>query len=398
MKKRFKVFWRRVLPIILTLFSVTMLTTISMLYAKGYRLSIGDYTNKDSLNPSPNLPLVVKKTGILAVRSVPDAAKIYLDDKLVDTTNATISSIEPGSFNIKVKKEGFETWEKQVEVLDDKVTDITALLVLKGGGLNPITNSGVEQYNISNNGEILAFTTKGEAKSGIYLIQLSNSPLNIFQSGKKALAVDSSLYIYSTAEKITWSPDDQELLLKINNSLYYLIDLTKPANQEPIVLSTDESVLKDWDAKNLQNKISAVETLKVPLQYRDIAISKDSVWSPDGEKFYVINKDPNTNDNFTLSVFNFEEPLPVGEKRVYSNVKFTGLETNIKWYSDSKHVLIVNKDKVKIVNIDGNNLFEVFSGSVIGAKAFPSPYGDRIIILSSFKSDGNSNLYAVSIR
>ncbi len=399
MKKRLKIFYKRVLPIILTLSSVTLLTVISMLYAKGYRISIGDFSKvENGGSPTPNLPVVVKKTGILAVRSVPDAAKIYLDDKLVDTTNATISSLVPGNYLLQVKKEGFETWEKRVDVYDDKVTDITALLVLKGGGLNPITNSGVDQYSISNNGEVLAFTTKGESKPGVYIIQLSSSPLNIFQSGKKALVVDSEMYPFSDAERISWSPDDQQVLLKMSSTLFYLLDLTKPATQEPVILNTDVDVVSSWETKNTQNKQSAVETLNVPSQYRDLGMSKESVWSPDGEKFYILNKDAGSTDRFTINVYNFEQPLPVGEKREYSSVKYQGLETNIKWYSDSKHLLIITKDKVKIINIDGTNMFEVFSGDVIGAKAFPSPYGDRIIILSKFKSEGNANLYAVSIR
>lgn len=398
MKRRLKIFWQKVLPIFLTLFSVTLLTVVSMLYAKGYRINIKDFKQIDNVNPSPsNIPISVSKNGILAVRSIPDAAKIYINDELTETTNATISSLVPGDYNVKVKKEGFETWEKTIKVYEDKVTDITALLVLKGGGLNPITNTGVEQFELSNNGEMLSYVSKGEAKPGIYLIQLSNSPINIFQSQKKAIVVDG-IYTYSNTESIQWSPNDQELLLKIDDNLFYVIDLNKPANQIPTILTSTELLFKDWEQKQILNKTSLADTLNMTEEEKALAVSSNSVWSPDGDKFYIINKDEGTTDDYTVSVYNFEDPLPVSENKVNRAVKFEGLDTRVYWYSDSKHLLIVTKDKVKIVNIDGSNLFEVFSGEVIGAKAYPSPYGDRVIILSKFKTDGNANLYGVSIR
>lgn len=397
MKKRIVIFWRKVLPIFLTLFSVTLLTVISMMYAKGYRVNIGDFKNVDNLNPRPSLAINIQKTGILAVRSVPDAAKIYINDNLVDTTNATISSLVPGTYKVKVLKEGFETWEKQVEVFDDKVTDITALLVLKGGGLNPITNTGVSEFQISNRGDTLAFTSKGEAKPGLYLIQLSNSPINIFQSQKKAIVVDD-LYPYSDAKYIKWSPSDQEILIKINDTTYYLVDINKPANQDPVVLNTDIEILLSWEQENIKNKVTSAESLNVSGEYLSLAISSDSVWSPDGEKFYIIKQDSQERDIYTVTVYNFENPLPVSETVVNTGVKYTGSDTNVFWYSDSKHLLIVTKEKVKLVHIDGTNLYEVFSGEVIGKKAFSAPFGDKILILTKFKTEGTANLYGVSIR
>ena len=144
--------------------------------------------------------------------------------------------------NLKVIKEGFEIWQKEVVVFEDLVTDITALLVLKGGGLNPLTNTGVSDFALSKNGEMLAYLTKGEEKPGLWVLQLSDSPLNIFQTNKRVLALDSDKFSYSSGEALFWSPDDQEILVKMNDRGYLLLDTAKPPTQIPIILSRTQDI------------------------------------------------------------------------------------------------------------------------------------------------------------
>ena len=235
-----KSFKLRFLPIILTLSTVTFLTILSLLYAKGYRLLVNVSNTGHDIYPTPRI--VLRKTGILAVRSIPDSAKVYMNDNLVDITNATLSSLSPGKYNLKVIKEGFEIWQKEVVVFEDLVTDITALLVLKGGGLNPLTNTGVSDFALSKNGEMLAYLTKGEEKPGLWVLQLSDSPLNIFQTNKRVLALDSDKFSYSSGEALFWSPDDQEILVKMNDRGYLLLDTAKPPTQIPIILSRTQDI------------------------------------------------------------------------------------------------------------------------------------------------------------
>lgn len=391
-----KSFKTKFLPIVLTLSTVTFLTVLSMLYAQGYRLSFNIPSSGGTGEPTPAVGL--KKTAILAVRSIPDSAKIYINDELRDLTNATVDSLEPNTtYNVKVEKEGFEVWEKNVEVYENKVTDVTALLVLKGGGLNPLTNTGVSEFELSNNGELLAYLSGGEEKPGLWMLQLSNNPLNIFQTNKKAIALDNLDYIYSNGEQIFWSPDDQEILIKMNDRGYLLVDLTKPATQVPVSYTDPTVVFTKWDELQTQNKLSAVELLtEIPENLKQIAIAKETIWSPDGEKFYTLTPDAT---NIVLTSYNFENPLPVGEKRINTTATFDSDHVpNIYWYSDSKHLLFVTDESIRLVNIDSTNIVELFSGSVISQKAFPNPTGDRVILLSKFKTNAPENLYTVSIR
>jgi len=386
MSKGFKSFSKKVLPIILTLGTVTTLTVISMFYAQGYRLEF-DETSTTQVK--------IEKTGILAVRSIPDAAKIYINGELKDTTNATLASLPIGTYNLKVQKEGFETWEKKVQVYEDLVTDTTAVLVLKGGGLNPLTNSGVGEYQVSHSGEKIVFTSEFEQKPGLYEVTLSGTPINIFQSGQKAIILDTPGILYSKATEINFSPNDQELLVKVGDN-YYLIGVTKGAAQTPEVYADTSLVFEKWDETEIKNKTSLAEALKVPSELKELAIGKSAVWSPDGEKILVTGK--NDENVYTVEVYNFEDPLPVGEKRFYNAVKYNGDDTNVFWYSDSKHLLLVTENAVDLVAIDGTNKYRLYDGEVIGAKSVASPGGDKVIIKTKIKSDGPANLYMISIR
>lgn len=385
-----KGFSYKVFPIILTLTTVSLLTVLSMFYARGYRFVL-------NRQPGEDIAIKVEKTGILAVRSIPDGAKIYLNEELKDVTNTTLNSLAPGNYTLKVEKVGFEPWVKEIEVYEDLVTDITATLVLRGGGLNPLTNSGVAKFQLSNNGEHIAYTSKGEERAGLWIIQLSNRPVNIFQTSKKLVAIDQSSYVFSDAEEITWSPDDQQIMVKLPTGVYMLVDLSSPALQVPTIYNDPSEIFTAWKELDFKNKKARIQSLEVPEELADIAITENSKWSPDGEKFYYIQN--HEEGKAVVKVYNFEDPLPIGENR-YNEALITDASDipNIYWFSDSRHLLLVTEENVRLISTEGTNQFEIFSGSVIDQKAYPTPGGDRVVILSKFKSDTPENLYTVSIR
>lgn len=392
MRKSAKKFVNKILPIIFTIGTITTLTVVSMLYAKGYRV----YFAKNESETAPIPSISVKKTGLLSVRSIPEGAKIYLNDKLYDTTNSTISSLEIGTYSLLVKRDGFEDYKKQVQVVEDQVVDITALLVLKGGNLNQITWNGVGTFEISNNGLLVAYTSDQEEFPGIWLISLSNSPLNIFSVDKKLLVKNTESLKFSKMEKITFSNDDSQLLVEDSAGVAYLIDLNKNISQNFTLVKNKPALFADWKAIDLKKKTERANTLNLTPEIRNLAISENSVWSYDGEKFFIVE---NTDkDNYRVKVYNFEKPLPVGEKPFYDTIAFQGDETSVYWYSDSKHLLLVSKKNIDLISIDGESKFNVFSSGIVESKAYPNPFGDKIIILYKFKEENPANLYTVSIR
>lgn len=129
MKKLFKRF--RFLETFLTVIIIMGITTVLFLYTSGYRLSKGK-----------EKPIDLSKTGMVSAKSIPDGASVYLDGKITTATNDTIPGVKPGIHNLRIVKKGFVEWQKDIEVFEQLVTDMTAVLVSQSPRLEPLTNTG----------------------------------------------------------------------------------------------------------------------------------------------------------------------------------------------------------------------------------------------------------------
>ena len=157
-------------------FAITITTTLAMLYGDGWRINKGFVTN-DAENKS-----IIIKTGMLAIRSVPDAATVYIDGKRITATDTTISSLKPGNHKLEVKKDGYEVWKKDINIYPEVVTDITAVLILQSPKLESLTSSNVNAFGISTNGNKIAYLTQNHKKPGIWILPLTGSTLNLFKT------------------------------------------------------------------------------------------------------------------------------------------------------------------------------------------------------------------------
>ena len=87
----------RVLLFLLSLIVVPIGTYFLILFAKGYR---------------PNLPeKKLDPTGLLVATSTPDGAQILVNGKVTSATNTTLS-LSPATYEIEIKKDGFQPWKK----------------------------------------------------------------------------------------------------------------------------------------------------------------------------------------------------------------------------------------------------------------------------------------------
>lgn len=62
------------------------------------------------------------KTGLLAVRSQPGSVAIFLDGKLVRTSQSDINFLTPGSYDVTLEKPGYQSWSKRLPVAAGQVT------------------------------------------------------------------------------------------------------------------------------------------------------------------------------------------------------------------------------------------------------------------------------------
>ena len=397
---------KNIVRLSLSMIGLLTVTTLIVLYSDGWRFNFND-KEKDNLER-------VVKTGMLAMRSIPEGAQIYIDDNPVTATDDTISSLTPKQYKIKLIKEGFETWEKDVEVYPELVTDITAVLVLMSPRLEPLTNTDVKAYALSSNGNNIAFLTKNHEKPGVWVLPMNGTPLNIFSNNAQLLIADNSYGSPSLGEQIWWSPNDKEILVKMNETGYLLYELSEQnnVNVKPTSITDVKEVLDRWHEEWINDFYNPkVESLKddnqIPQWIKESVPTIEQTWSPDDSKFFFTRTNPKNNQEKEVIVYNSEKPLPVGEERLYTSQTISAEDaknTVYEWFSDSYHLIKVKRDPqsliytVSLVRIDGTNETIVYTGTLSSNQAYPSPGGDKVIVLTSLKDNSPNNLYAIAIR
>jgi hypothetical protein len=304
---------------------------------------------------------------------------------------------------LRVAKKGFLDWEKDIEVYEQLVTDITAVLVSQSPRLEPLTNTGAKYPCISPSLSKLAYFSPDTEKPGIWIIPLTGVNIGLFRTNPTIAIEDTEYTAYSEGEEIIWSPDEKNLLVRAKNDVYYLVDLNSSSAQTTL---KSEDILKEWKEKQREKRKIIIDNslVKVPEEIVETALSDEAFWAPDEKKFLYTKQN---GDKLEYWVYNFEIPLPVGEK---ANSLVMTLDANspqpkINWYTDSFHLILVEgnveeekKGVVSLIRIDGSNKSEIYNNTLYSDKAFSTPGGDKVIILTSFKSGDQTDLYTVSIR
>lgn len=391
-KKKFTFKKLGYLETLLTFVIIGGITTVLYLYTSGYRL------NKDDRGI-----IDVEKTGMIGVKSVPDRASVYLDGKLRTATDDTISGVTPGKHNIKIIKKGFLEWNKEIEVFEQLVTDITAVLISQSPRMDPLTNTGAKFPSVSPSLSKLAYFSFDTEKPGIWVIPLTGVNLGLFRTNATIAIQDTKYTKYSDGQEIIWSPDEKQLLVKSSNDIFYLIDLDTNSAQTTF---RSEEILAKWkeDLKEKRQDFINNSVFIVPDNIKEIGLSDGATWAPDEKKFLYTKENGNQLEYW---VYNFEVPIPVGEKTeslVFTTEKDSA-QPKINWYTDSFHLILVEGDVenekkgvISLVRIDGSNKTEIYNNTLYSDTAFSVPGGDKVVILTSFKSGDQTDLYTVSIR
>jgi len=382
---------KKVLQSLLSWGLLLALTGAIFLYTAGYRIGRdGDSVNVD-----------ITQTGMINVKSDPDGANVYLDDELKIATNGGLPGLTPGKYNLKILKNGFVTWEKQVEVFSQLVTDITAVLVSQSPRLEPLTNTGAREPTMSPTLSKLAFFTKDGEDPGVWVIPLIGESLSLFRSNPYVALKDLPGIVYSDGLSIEWAPDETDLLVQDVNGNFYLVDIQ---SGEVTNVLDPEIVREGWTAENTEKRLDFIERLDIRADLREVAVALETVWAPDGKKFlYQVD----VGGNIEYRVYNMEKPLPIGEKTETTAlvIPIDSPQPAVSWYADSFHLILVELDeetesrgKISLIRIDGTNKVEVFNNTLYSDKVYSAPGGDKLILLTSFKSGSQTDLYTVGIR
>ncbi|MDO9027494.1 MAG: PEGA domain-containing protein [Candidatus Roizmanbacteria bacterium] len=398
--------------IILFFFIVVLITVIA--YARGYRFDLEERS--------------VKSTGIIAATSNPKAAKIYLDGELKGVTDTNLT-LAPGNYLVEIKKDGHTSWTKKINLKGELVINVDPVLFPINPSLSPLTNLGI--------------TKAVPTEDGDKIVIIANEAIYLFDAGKKTLPffpplnkiVSLSLLpntVDFTNVKVIFSPDQKQAIFEFASSddlssevltkeealakseISYLLSLQENnLNPLEVTLSKD-TLIEAWQNEKNKNFSKILETF--PKNFDKIA----------SDSFNIISFSPNETKVLYQAKENIELPLMIkpimiatnqtpeersmkkGKTYVYDRKEdknfllsstFNPLLSSLKWYSDSRHLVIKEDKKISIVDYDDTNKQTVYSGPF--ESDFFNPTNDgKIIVLVNLNSQVNElpDLYLVGIR
>jgi len=432
--------WKKIkdiaLPIV-TVLIILSVTTVIIAYGRGYRF---DFKQK-----------TVLPIGVFTATSDPTGAQIFIDGVKKSVTNTNIN-IDPGWYTVTIAKEGYQPWEKKIRVQGEVVARADATLFPSNPSLYAITSYGILAPTRSPDGMKIAYlvptvekdATSGaqlirKEKAGLYVLDLVDKPLGLNRDAKRIILAETIPEIEKAI--ITWSPDSKQMLIDIPNkdtgfSKLYVLDADK-LNDFAKPVSYKEALMKEWDDIRVAKEKEKLLALKEDLL--NIATSSMHIiaFSPDETKILyeatatatipqilkpaLIGSNPTEETRTirpgTLYIYDIKEDrnYPLGETTRYikdesviattKNKKviptnYTQLSATIQWLPSSRHLIVVEKDRIDVMEYDGLNRTTVYAGPFWDSFVVPWTNANRLVIVTNLnpKSGGLGTLYVVNIR
>jgi len=176
-------------------------TVIAIRFAQGYRYNLKSQT--------------MEGNGLLVVNSIPKGASVYIDNQLQTATDDTLH-MAPGNYNVKIEKDGYSVWNKDLTIEKELVTQINARLFPNVPDLAALTVSGASNITPSPDGHSLVFqiaTGSAQTKYGIWITSMNEG---VLRSGSNAVQIikDIPSLEFSKA-KLFWNPKFWSIFRKL---------------------------------------------------------------------------------------------------------------------------------------------------------------------------------------
>ncbi|MDI6605692.1 MAG: PEGA domain-containing protein [Candidatus Omnitrophota bacterium] len=293
-KIRFVLYWLSVLVFFMGLPSI-------LSYALGYKF-----------NPHT---IRFTKTGLIALKSQPAGAGIYLEKKLFkDKTPATINELLPGAYHIKVALGGYYPWVTEVRVEAGKVARFEKIILFP-------TRPDIEKVNSESS---LSFWLDDKRDIIYYVSEEDNSIYKSELDTEDYRKVSDFPRQVSAPIKWRLAPDGEELLCFDLHQLLivplYSQSAAAPAEKKafPLEVSPDTIVDAFWHSDSYHiivvtdKKIEALEAMPSSKPVNLLKLNKDSTCA-----FYDLRAD----------ILYFLDSQQAADGKIYDNIYRLDLST-----------------------------------------------------------------------
>lgn len=395
---------------ILTLIVVIIAGFFVSFLAKGYRISTKTGT--------------ITGTGIISVNSTPDQASVYLDNHLTAATNSTINSLTPKKYTVKIVKEGYINWEKQIEVKEGLVSEIKATLYRTIPTVYPLTYTGAGNILVSPDSLKMVYVVPdsedpnliSSKKSGLWVWPMSDRGIS-FGRGNEPKQIGASAGLDYSKAQFRWSPDSTQVLATFPDR-DLLFDIDKFNDPPRDITAISQVTLKSWDSQQKSRDLTKLQSIKDIILRKTASDSAVLKWSPDETK--VLYSPDGQSFKITDLVENKQYELPKLSSAQTKPKTASESAQLINWMPDSEHLVLAENletrvsqtsepssltssfplAKISIIEIDGFNKSEIYVGNLDPQNVVVWPDSSRLVIISSLPTATASkpNLFGINLK
>jgi len=364
------------LVIVSVLSVVISLTYLISILARGYQ-------------PDFNDGFKFKATGLLSATSKPKSASVFINGQLYTATDDTIN-LSPGKYQVKIIKDGYQPWSKNIEIQKEMVVQTEATLFRSAPDFSPITQNGAlnPTVNLDKNSLIFSVSKAGASKdNGIYLIETYSSPLPLGKNTSKQIIGNFPSIDWSNFS-FTFSPNSKQILaISHTQNTAYLLNLEASGSKKPTDVSNLITFINnDWQKQRSQILLSKLERLPAKLRPLVATQSADILFSEDDSKALYLSQ----KSSYLVYDLNKDISYPIGNLNEIDNPF---------WLPNSNNLVYSNKSQqIKTVEYDGSNQSTIFAGKFSNNLILPWSDGSKIIVYTRPFPEAPENLYSVSIR
>lgn len=409
---------------------ISTIAFITIKLAEGYRPDFAEKT--------------LKPTGLLVATSTPEGAQLWIDHKLKSATDVTLN-LPPGKYEVEIKKDGFTSWKKTLQIKKELVTQTDAYLFSTFPDLKALTFTGAADPLLSPDGQKVLFSVSQASlgKNGLWVLDLADRPLGLSREPRQIITsppTGGAGRDFTQSER-QWSPDSKQILAILRDrpaspsgeltTENFLLE-TDRLNPAVDLIDISENLVQiqnDWEEERqirqkaqfnklpdeltealgqaIDNVRFSPDETKILYTATGSATIPEEIVSPlpaantqpesrqiEPGKTYVYDLKEDKNF-FIMEEPKEVNPIPAPTTRLTTHYPPS---TPLSWFPTSKHLFLVQNDKITTIEYDGTNQVDVYSGPFENSFAFPFPSGNRSLILASIGKDTPPNLYAVSLR